>query len=631
MRKARPTDRPEGCRAHFDELLPIAPPMLLDYPRYVKPDVQLMTPAGPDPDPDRLTAAAIARLAGVGRAAVSNWRRRYPDFPKPIAGSPASPTFSRTEIEDWLTATGKADQLATAGRTETGTQRLTSPDELPEISSWREVFIAEERSLADLSSGELLAKVMASLLPRTVATARWPDAEDADDAELPVVADPACHNATLLLAVADRFGNRVRLAGQEILESAADLAALNLRASPHNVQYEIHVGDSLLDDQLTEYLGAAAAVVCEPPLDQPQWPSTELTTDPRWQFGTPAPRDGELAWVQHCYAHLRPLGVAVVAVSPRTCSQTSGQDIRGALVRSGALRDVVALPNGFSTPPGTGVQLWVLRRPGPVPDYAPVRMTDLSGLGDAAEVPHEHAAWQRLFRDADPTIVRSVPRLELLERDVNLLPSRHVAPGAPPTAFDLAQVTDRLRIAYSDAARALPAFEPPATEPHHSYVTLGELERSGALTIRSRGSTPLRGDVVLRTLGQPPLVATGATEDEAGVALVVEIDDSRLDAHFVATFLRTEAATMPVTNTQHMLSRADLRRCRLPRMMLADQRRYGDSFRRLMELQELTTKLAGISAKLIEQNIHGLISGTLAPRVSRSDSNDLTEDEVSTP
>ena len=106
MRKARPTDRPEGCRAHFDELLPIARPMLLDCLMFVKPDVQLMT--RPDQDPDHMTAAAIARLAGVGRAAVSNWRRRYPDFPRPVAGSPgsASPMFSRAEVEDWLTATG---------------------------------------------------------------------------------------------------------------------------------------------------------------------------------------------------------------------------------------------------------------------------------------------------------------------------------------------------------------------------------------------------------------------------------------------------------------------------------------------------------------------------------------------
>ena len=61
-----------------------------------------------------MTAAAIARLAGVGRAAVSNWRRRYPEFPQPVGGSPTSPTFARAEVEAWLAATGKADQLATA-------------------------------------------------------------------------------------------------------------------------------------------------------------------------------------------------------------------------------------------------------------------------------------------------------------------------------------------------------------------------------------------------------------------------------------------------------------------------------------------------------------------------------------
>ena len=63
-----------------------------------------------------MTAAAIARLAGVGRAAVSNWRKRYPEFPQPVGGSPNSPTFRPGEVVGWLNATGKAEQLATAGR-----------------------------------------------------------------------------------------------------------------------------------------------------------------------------------------------------------------------------------------------------------------------------------------------------------------------------------------------------------------------------------------------------------------------------------------------------------------------------------------------------------------------------------
>jgi hypothetical protein len=40
-----------------------------------------------------VTASEIARLAEVGRAAVSNWRRRFDDFPEPSGGTAASPMF----------------------------------------------------------------------------------------------------------------------------------------------------------------------------------------------------------------------------------------------------------------------------------------------------------------------------------------------------------------------------------------------------------------------------------------------------------------------------------------------------------------------------------------------------------
>src|ERR1700743_961246 len=112
---------------------------------------------------EEITAAAIARLAGVGRSAVANWRRRYPDFPKPVGGSTTSPTFDRAAIAEWLKNTGKADQLATAGRTETGTELIATP----------------ERSVSDLGTGELLGRVMAALLPRETAS----DGPTEDDAE----------------------------------------------------------------------------------------------------------------------------------------------------------------------------------------------------------------------------------------------------------------------------------------------------------------------------------------------------------------------------------------------------------------------------------------------------------------
>ncbi|WP_151774480.1 N-6 DNA methylase [Streptomyces abyssomicinicus] len=58
-----------------------------------------------------VTAAGIARLAGVGRAAVSNWRRRHADFPKPVGGTETSPAFLLGEVEEWLRRQGKLAEV----------------------------------------------------------------------------------------------------------------------------------------------------------------------------------------------------------------------------------------------------------------------------------------------------------------------------------------------------------------------------------------------------------------------------------------------------------------------------------------------------------------------------------------
>ncbi|MEW2262778.1 N-6 DNA methylase [Streptomyces sp. NPDC047853] len=58
-----------------------------------------------------VTAAGIARLAGVGRAAVSNWRRRHADFPRPVGGTETSPSFALAEVEGWLREHGKLAEV----------------------------------------------------------------------------------------------------------------------------------------------------------------------------------------------------------------------------------------------------------------------------------------------------------------------------------------------------------------------------------------------------------------------------------------------------------------------------------------------------------------------------------------
>jgi N-6 DNA methylase len=552
--------------------------------------------------PEEITSAAIARLAGVGRAAVSNWRRRYPEFPQPVGGTKNSPTFDRAEVEQWLIETGKADQLVMAGQTDTGTQRISEP----------EIF-EPERSISSLMPDDLLARAMVALLPHETALSPAPDPSLVRTEDLPVVLDPACGDATLLLAVADRFGDQVRLAGQEIDEKLAEAAFDELRSNPAGTAYEVYSADSLLDDRLAQYTGRAAAVVCEPPFDRPDWPAGKLATDARWEFGIPAPQDGELAWVQHCYAHLRPRGMAVIAVSARTCVQQSGATIREAMIRSGSLWAVIELPHQMTSVPGASSCLWVLRRPHGEDGRVPVRLVDLSGLAGPADVPRDHAEWARLLDGADPDVSVAVPRIDLLRDYANILPSRHVAPRAAAGAGDMAAVTRRLEALYAAVGRGLPAYAAPAEAARMAYVTVAELDRVGALTIRPRDATPRRGDVLLRTQGRPPVVATGTPADDKGVAQVVEIDETRLDSHFIAVFLRADVAAMPTANTLGAVNRDDLRRCRIPRMPLAEQRRYGDAFRRLLELETALRALAAVSGKVIEQVIHGLTSGVVMP------------------
>jgi predicted DNA-binding transcriptional regulator AlpA len=55
---------------------------------------------------DLVAMSEIARMAGVSRQAVGNWRARDPDFPQPRAMVNSVPAFSRLEVEAWLRQRG---------------------------------------------------------------------------------------------------------------------------------------------------------------------------------------------------------------------------------------------------------------------------------------------------------------------------------------------------------------------------------------------------------------------------------------------------------------------------------------------------------------------------------------------
>ena len=97
----------------------------------------------PDPTDVHVTLAEIARIAGVGRAAVSNWRRRHDTFPAPVGGSDTSPQFSLTEVEQWLRHNGKVEGVGSR-------ERL-----------WPQFEALGDRALAGLAIAEVGRRVLA--------------------------------------------------------------------------------------------------------------------------------------------------------------------------------------------------------------------------------------------------------------------------------------------------------------------------------------------------------------------------------------------------------------------------------------------------------------------------------------
>lgn len=57
-----------------------------------------------------ISMSEIAELAGVRRPVVSNWRRRHPDFPAPVADGHSKRLFDAEQVVDWLARTDRGER-----------------------------------------------------------------------------------------------------------------------------------------------------------------------------------------------------------------------------------------------------------------------------------------------------------------------------------------------------------------------------------------------------------------------------------------------------------------------------------------------------------------------------------------
>ncbi|MER6534073.1 N-6 DNA methylase [Streptomyces sp900105755] len=189
-----------------------------------------------------VTAAGIARLAGVGRAAVSNWRRRHADFPKPVGGTETSPSFALAEVESWLRKQGKLAQVPLRERV--WQQLAGHPDgaltalvhagcvlllihERPTV--WLHVSAGSDERLAAMlpdALDEVLTARLGEPADRTVHSGRGADAAEAVNRPGRTVAVNTAHPAATSATPAVRTPTGPQLLpSAPLLRGAAELAA----------------------------------------------------------------------------------------------------------------------------------------------------------------------------------------------------------------------------------------------------------------------------------------------------------------------------------------------------------------------------------------------------------------------
>jgi predicted DNA-binding transcriptional regulator AlpA/predicted RNA methylase len=539
--------------------------------------VDLVTAPSSSSDGRLISAAEVARLAGVTRAAVSNWRRRHPDFPEPVGGG-RNALFALSEITGWLDRQRKNTEVSDEVlvwqelRARYGEDMISGVAEvaaqlnggakgrLDEASRQRLLEMAGETSAAEVVTA-FTDRLIASGTAMTTSQLAAAVAHFAG-AVHGTVFDPSSGAGTLLLACAD--GDRVRLAGQDGNPAAADLA--RTRAALAGAEIEIRVGDSLQQDSWPAL--RADLVVCDPPVGLTDWGRDSLMLDRRWEFGIPTKAESELAWLQHCYAHTAPGGKVVFVMPPSAAYRRAGKRIRAELLRAGIVESVVALPAGMVASHAQPVHLWILRR---LADGeragSTVRMIDLSDADPGGPFEPE----ERQITD--------IAVIDLLDETVDLTPAAHLSASRIDTAEQYAAVRARIQDLTGRLAALLPELPAGTGAVEGGTLRIADLARAGLVSI--------------------------------GEKTAVSASD-QLDTDYLNGFLRGSANTARNTSSSGTF-RVDVRGSRIPQMDIDEQRRYGAAFRALDDAEKLLKELTALGLDAVARARDGLTSGTLRP------------------
>jgi len=361
-----------------------------------------------------VTLTELAGHLGKSSQVISNWRRRYPDFPQPIIEDSESPLYDLTAVQNWQAArmlersphrSNQSDlsreyyaaillQLAykKVGATSDSpwesvlnletkmpphilviVKSLAENLQTPMSQLWDQIRTLADLDQIDALKGDLYKVINSkSIMAGAISNLELIDLikELHSDQKTPVkIYDPAAGLSHGLLNF--NYSKSTQLFGQEIYQSTADLA--QLLAWIMDQELTIAVGDTLQEDQLVDV--KADLVICEPPFGMRTGPRLRHKDWPFGDIGTNA----DLAWLQIVVEHLAEDGTGYMLLPSGALARTAREEvnIRRKLVSSNCLEAVIALPP-ISSATRLPVSLIVVRAPGARPKMDGALMIDIS-------------------------------------------------------------------------------------------------------------------------------------------------------------------------------------------------------------------------------------------------------------
>jgi hypothetical protein len=525
-----------------------------------------------------ITPTEIADLAGRSLPAVSNWMKRFDDFPAgtTVEGSKRL-QYDRDEIISWL----ERRQLSQKTSRESGA--LLSVDRhsrrdflgtlfvvlhsIPQREKTSVQVVQEKYREIASGSGDVIVNFDITRVPDVVAdlVPRYKHLSNSELADILSGVDDGLQGrmagetstpdvlVELLAALApSNTGSVVDLASGQgrILESFAEQGiGKSYFGSDINHNSVIQARQSaLLRGLPISYTAAnvldpgekrlASLVVADPPLGARA--SREDLEKQIWHYGRPSSQDITTAFLQRAVETLEPGGTALVLSAASLPSRGADvAEMRRELLHAGVIRGVVALPSKLRPNTAIPLALWILGTPDN--DVQGVVMVDasLSSPEDLAkDGPVVRAILAELKGDVangDDTYATTVPIRNLLTREVELRPNAWVAKKR-----DLIEPQEQLKLAQkgldsveqvlgqmplSSADLTIGELEPP-------LVSLRDLRDRGAIKLlrspMARASEDGSGDPVLDVrvlLGDRDKTTARRLLDPSATGLAIEPGD----------------------------------------------------------------------------------------------------------